>query len=157
MDEISIRPALWNDRLAIASLVAAMGSHEDVLDSPDPLLSLGRILTDPSARALVAVMDERVVGYAELQARTSSLHDRAEGWLGALAVDATVRRGGIGSRLMAAIEDEARLLGCDEIVLESSSWRSAAHAFYRGIGFQQSAPAERFHRPQLHVNDETDL
>ena len=155
MDAISIRPAVWSDRQTITSLIATMGSHEDVLDSPDPLVTLGRIMTDPSSRALVAVIEGRVVGYAELQARASSLHDGVEGWLGALAVDATLRRGGVGSRLMSAIEDEARLLGCDEIVLESSSWRVAAHAFYRSIGFQVATPAERFHRPQLQVTDPT--
>jgi fructose-1,6-bisphosphatase/inositol monophosphatase family enzyme/GNAT superfamily N-acetyltransferase len=156
VDGVSIRPATWQDRGAIAVLIAGMGSHEDVLLSPDPLLTLGRILSDPSSRALVAVMEGRIVGYAELLARPSSLHDRVEGWLGALAVDKNLQRAGIGSRLMSAIEDEARLLGCDEIVLESSSWRNSAHAFYRSIGFRQGTPAERFRRPRLQVTDDVD-
>ena len=29
---------MWNDRLAVAALIAAMGSHEDVLDTAEPML-----------------------------------------------------------------------------------------------------------------------
>ena len=122
MNDITIRPAVWNDRRGIADLIAAMGSHEDVLLAIDPLQEFGNILGLPKARALVAEQEGRIVGYAELQARPSSLHDEVEGWLAALAVAPELRQAGTGSRLMAVVEEEARLLGCDEIVLESSTW-----------------------------------
>ncbi len=149
MNGITVRPAVWSDRAAIAQLIAAMGSHEDVLLSQDPLQELGNLLAQPSARALVAEREGRVVGYAELQARPSSLHNEVEGWLAALAVAPDLRQAGVGSRLMEEVEKEARLLGCAEIVLESSTWRNSAHAFYRKLGFRQETAAERFRRGPL--------
>jgi fructose-1,6-bisphosphatase/inositol monophosphatase family enzyme/predicted N-acetyltransferase YhbS len=146
MTDITIRPAVWNDRRGIADLIAAMGSHEDVLLASDPLNEFGNILGLPKARALVAEQEGRIVGYAELQARPSSLHDEVEGWLAALAVAPELRQAGVGGRLMAVVEEEARLLGCNEIVLESSTWRNSAHAFYRKLGFRQESAAERFRR-----------
>ena len=154
MGDVIVRPARWGDRRAITELIAAMGSHEDVLESPDPLLELGALISRPSSRALVAELDGRVVGYAELQSRPSSLHDGVEGWLGALVVDATQRRSGVGASLMEAIEREAVLLGCDEIVVESSSWRNSSHAFYRKIGFSQGSRADRFRRKQVSTSSD---
>ncbi len=146
MSDTTIRLAVWNDRRAIADLIAAMGSHEDVLLAVDPLHEFGNVLALPTARALVAEQEGRIVGYAELQSRPSSLHNEVEGWLAALAVAPELRQAGVGSRLMAMVEEEARLLGCDEIVLESSTWRNSAHAFYRKLGFRQESAAERFRR-----------
>jgi len=54
---------------------------------------------------------------------------------------------------MEAVEHEARLLGCDEIVLESSTWRTSAHSFYLKAGFRQETPAERFRRPPAPAPD----
>jgi len=62
MSEVSVRPAAWGDRKAVGELIAAVGSHEDVLSSPDPLRAFGKVLSQPSARALVADLEERVVG-----------------------------------------------------------------------------------------------
>ncbi len=39
------------------------------------------------------------------------------------------------------------MLGCAALALESSNWRSGAHAFYRQMGFTECAPAARFVRP----------
>ncbi|HEX3549892.1 MAG TPA: inositol monophosphatase family protein [Candidatus Elarobacter sp.] len=145
--DVVVRPARWGDRAAILALTLAMGGHDDVAHHDDPMRRLGAALGRADMRTLVAQRDARVVGYAELQARVSSLSDRVEAWLGALVVAPDARRSGVGEALVAAVEREARMLGCDAIVLESSAWRDGAHAFYRGIGFVERAPAKRFVRP----------
>jgi predicted GNAT family N-acyltransferase len=57
--------------------------------------------------------------------------------LGRLAVLATARRGGVGARLVRALEDEARRLGLRGIYLEAQ-----AHAipFYRRLGYTAYGP-----------------
>ena len=145
-DDVVVRPASWDDRAAILALTLEMGGHDDVAQHDDPMRRLGAALGRPDTRVLVAQRDGAIVGYAEVQARASSVSDRIEAWLGALAVAPTARRSGIGEALIGAVEREATLLGCDAIVLESSHWRDDAHAFYRERGFTERAPAARFVR-----------
>ena len=51
-----------------------------------------------------------------------------------LFVPANMRGKGLGTRLMQAIEDEARARVCRHILLETHSFQ--APAFYRGLGFE---------------------
>jgi ABC-type phosphate/phosphonate transport system ATPase subunit len=41
----------------------------------------------------------------------------------------------------------ASALGCSEVAVESSSFRTGAHRFYRSVGFEERRPAMRFRRP----------
>ncbi|HEX6487437.1 MAG TPA: inositol monophosphatase family protein [Candidatus Dormibacteraeota bacterium] len=141
-----VRRARLEDRAAVVELVALMGGHEEVAAMARPLPSFPVLLASPSARALVAVVRGHVVGYAEIQARPATLHDGFEAWLAVLAVHPQLRGSGIGARLVAECEREARLLGCQAIVLESSDWRERTHAFYERLGFAQDSPARRFRR-----------
>lgn len=143
MNGVLVRPARLSDREAILRLVQAMGGHDEVADLGD---AFGLVLARPSIRALVAEEGGRIAGYAELQARPVPNRNRIEGWLSTLAVAPERRGAGIGRVLMAAVEDAARELGCDEIALESSLWRERSHAFYRGLGFSERAVARRFVR-----------
>ena len=155
--DVVVRPAAWEDRDAILALTLAMGGHEDVGRHEDPMRRLGAVLARSDARVLVALRDGAVVGYAELQSRVSSVTDRVEGWLGALAIAPVARRSGVGEALIDAVEREARMLGCDAIVLESSAWRDDAHAFYRRRGFEERAAAARFVRTTRGVEAGDDL
>lgn len=123
-----------------------MGGHDDLDRGPEGMSRLALVLARPEARALVAEVAGRVIGYAELHARPSTLHDASEGWLAALAVAADLRGHGIGRTLMLAVEREARLLGCTDIALESSAWRERAHGFYLALGYRADTRARRFRR-----------
>jgi len=50
-------------------------------------------------------------------------------------VSPTVRGRGLGRRLVAALEAEARALGIRRLVLETGIWQAAALALYRATGF----------------------
>jgi 3'(2'), 5'-bisphosphate nucleotidase len=142
------------DRAAIGALIAAMGGHDDVRERGGSLDSYAALLASPDVRVLVAERDTGVVGVATVHARLSLLSDRREAWLGALAVAPESRADGVGGALLAAVEREAAALGCASIVLEASTMREQAHAFYLANGFDESRPARRFERP-VHVAGET--
>lgn len=145
-EALRVRPGVWADRADIVCLVATMGGHDEVRAHTDALREYGSLLRDSNARTIVAERDGRVVGIAVVQARASLTSDRRIAWLGGFAVDAALRRSGIGRAMIAAIDDAARSLGCATIDLQSSGWRDGAHAFYRKNGFDESTVAARFSR-----------
>lgn len=145
--EVTVRPARWEDREAIVELIEAMGGHEGARERPGTRPALGTLMQRPTVRMLVAQAGDRVAGYLELHARPSSAFGVTEGWISALAVDPSDRRRGIGRRLLAVAEREARMLGCTALAVDSSVARGRAHRFYRRHGFAGITPAQRFRRP----------
>jgi 3'(2'), 5'-bisphosphate nucleotidase len=144
---ITIRPARRSDVVEVLALTLQMGGHDGhaLRAGADTLLC--STFEAPLARALVAEIAGRVVGYAELHARLSLFRGGREAWLSALVVDPGHRRTGIGRALLEGAENAACLLGCDSLALESSDWRTEAHGFYRTLGFGEQAPAVRFLKP----------
>jgi GNAT superfamily N-acetyltransferase len=62
--------------------------------------------------------------------------ERPAGKLGALVVDEAHRGQGIGRALFDAVEQEARLRGCELIYLTTAERRDDAHAFYERLGLE---------------------
>lgn len=147
-DRTRIRPATWSDRVAIAALIDAIGGHDGAAHRAGTDVAIAAVLELATARLLVAE-DERevVVGHLELHSRPGTLHGEQEGWISALSVQPDARGAGVGAQLLDAAHREAALLGCGELVLESSSGRSEAHRFYRGHGFKDAPPAVRMRAP----------
>ncbi len=54
-----------------------------------------------------------------------------------LIVAETLRGSGIGTQLMAALDDFGRGAGCSYVVLVSSGFRKRAHRFYEKIGYTE--------------------
>jgi GNAT superfamily N-acetyltransferase len=143
---LTIRPATGGDAAAVAALVDAMGGHDGATGNPAVGAVYHAALSTPGVRMLVAEEDGAVVGYAEVQARPYMLDGVRQGWLAALCVASERRGGGVGAALVAAVDEAAAALGCSEIAVDSSSFRTAAHRFYRREGFEQRRPAMRFRR-----------
>ncbi len=81
---------------------------------------------DPVAIHLVAILDDRVIGTLRLLE-----HDGAAK-IGRVAVRATLRRAGVGARLMQRAEAIAMARGFAEIVLHA---QVAVAGFYRRLGY----------------------
>lgn len=53
-----------------------------------------------------------------------------------VTLDATVKRAGVGTTLLAAVEDVARAAGCGRVVLITSNDNLAARGFYQSRGYR---------------------
>src|SRR5262245_3051301 len=128
----TIRDARAADARAIAALLAQLGYPSDA-DAVEERLDRLWVVGD---RVIVAEVDGDVVGVVHLQVTPALERERPAGKLGALVVDEAHRRQGIGRVLFDAVEQEARLRGCELIYLTTAERRDAAHAFYERLGLE---------------------
>ena len=142
---ITIRPVGVADAARVAVLLGQLGYPADA----------GRVrarlddwLTDERSVLLAAEVDGVVLGVAALHVIPLLEHDEDRGRLVALVVDDTHRGLGVGRRLVAEVEHEARRLGCRELEVTSARVRDAAHGFYRSLGYEDVCEsAARFLKP----------
>ncbi len=90
----------------------------------------GAELVPPHGAFLVARLDGRPVGCGavrRLDARTAEIKRM---W-----IDPAARGRGVGRRLLAALEDVARSLGCATVRLDTSAHLTEAIALYRSAGY----------------------
>jgi ribosomal-protein-alanine N-acetyltransferase len=132
-----IRVAEAEDGPAIAAL------ERDALGSDawsEALVTEGAAGRVPTTLYLVATdeTDDALVGYA-----ATSILDVAE--LQRIAVDATRRRTGIATDLLARVELEARRRQADRLLLEVREDNHAACAFYAARGFTEIDRRPRYY------------
>jgi GNAT superfamily N-acetyltransferase len=128
----TIRDARAADAHAIAGLLTQLGYPSDA-DAVEERLERLRVVGD---RVIVAEVDGDVVGIVHLQVTPAIERERPAGQLGALVVDEGHRGQGIGRALVEAVEQEARLRGCELIYLTTAERRDDAHAFYERLGLE---------------------
>lgn len=98
--------------------------------------------SDPRAVILVARDGSRIAGTVQLQpAWAPNQPHRAE--VVKLLVDRDYRRGGLGARLMEAIERAARESGFRLLTLDVKRG-TAAEGLYRGLGWREAGQIPRF-------------
>jgi GNAT superfamily N-acetyltransferase len=130
--DLTIRDARPEDAAAIAALLGQLGYPAEGAAVESRLQRL-RIVGD---RVVVAELDGTVAGLAHLQVGPTIEYERPAAKLAALVVDESHRGEGIGRALVAAVEDEARLRGCELLYLTTSERRDDAHAFYEHLGLE---------------------
>jgi ribosomal protein S18 acetylase RimI-like enzyme len=96
----------------------------------NPRLSIANKLATQPELFFVAVLGERVVG------TVMGGYDGHRGWLYSLAVDESLRRHGIGSRLVAHVEAALTALGCPKLNLQVLSAKNDVRAFYDALGYR---------------------
>jgi GNAT superfamily N-acetyltransferase len=135
MRTLTVRSAGVTDAKVIAQLVTQLG----YISTPAQMETrLARLLSDGRHLVIVADVDGSVVGMASACTDYGVQHDAIFGRVTAAVVDAQSRGRGIGARLVRHIEDWCRERGCDRLTLTSASHRTAAHAFYIGLGYEQT-------------------
>jgi GNAT superfamily N-acetyltransferase len=130
-----IRAAAVADAADIARLSAQLGYAAEAAVFED---RLQRIAAMPTHAVLVCEGEAGgLVGFIGAEHRLMiESGDRAE--IVALVVDADLRRGGTGRRLVAAAEDWARARGIDRVLVRSNIARDEAHDFYPALGYARS-------------------
>jgi GNAT superfamily N-acetyltransferase len=132
---LKIRDARSGDAQALAALVAQLGYQA----SPAGVAQrIERLASSEADRVVVAELDGEIVGLASVHTSLSIEYDRPAAKLSAIVVDERHRRRGIGYRLAAEMEAEARRRGCCLIFLTTAERRQDAHAFYGRIAFEET-------------------
>jgi GNAT superfamily N-acetyltransferase len=90
----------------------------------------------PDAAVFVAAVDGRVAGFVEVLLRRppeqpSMIKPRLLGYVRELGVSEDARGTGIGSQLMQAAEEWARLVGAQAMMVDTGAKNSQAQRFYR--------------------------
>ncbi len=95
--------------------------------------SIGRQIERQNVRFLVAEEGEggRVIG------TVLATHDGRKGWINRLAVDATLRRTGIGARLVGAAEDWLGSRGMDILACLIEDDNAVSMAVFEKLGYQK--------------------
>lgn len=136
------RPAHVGDLGALLALIAddTLGKNRE-LDAANPsyLKAFEAISADPNQQLLVAELDGRTIGMAQLSFIPGL--GRGGAWrcnVEAVRIASDVRGQGFGAQLMRACEARARERGCSLLQLTSDASRVDAHRFYRGLGYVDS-------------------
>ena len=132
--DLTIRDARADDGAAIASLLGQLG-YETEAAAVAPRLERLVIVGD---RVVVAVLDNEVVGLAQLSASPTIEYERPAAKISALVVDESHRGEGIGRALVEAMEAEARARRCVLLFLTTAARRDDARAFYRRVGLEET-------------------
>ncbi|WP_306369715.1 GNAT family N-acetyltransferase [Nocardiopsis sp. CC223A] len=144
-----IRAAIRSDLGAILRLLRELGdtTHTQsahVRMSSAAVRAWTRMENDPDRTVLVAEQRGQIIGTLDLLVIANLTHD-AQPWAVAdnLVVDPNLRRRGIGRALMEDALDRASRAGCYKVELLSHESGQGAHAFYKALGFADSAEGFR--------------
>lgn len=109
--------------------------------------NLRNLLRSPSAYCVGAYIRGELVGSMVILFRSNSRSARVY----SLAVSAVARGMGIGRRMMAKAEREARLRGCDRMRLEVRMDNIPAIRFYEKLGFIDTAVLPGYYEDGAHA------
>jgi ribosomal protein S18 acetylase RimI-like enzyme len=132
---LSIRRFDASDTDAVVALwQEAFPEYRDVTrPQRNPHLSIANKLATQPELFCVAVLGGRIVG------TVMGGYDGHRGWLYSLAVDASLRRHGIGTRLVAHVETALTERGCPKLNLQVLSAKADVRAFYEALGYRADA------------------
>jgi GNAT superfamily N-acetyltransferase len=139
---VDVRVATPEDIPRLCELLALLFSQEAEF-APDPARQargLEAIMADPSAGVILVLKDgNEVVGMVNLLFTFSTFLGSRAALLEDMIVDPAHRRKGAGTMLLQAARQTASEYGCGRITLLTDGANAEAKAFYRKMGFVESA------------------
>lgn len=129
---IDVRAATADDGPAVAELLGELGygSSGSVSDR------LALWTAHPHRRLLLAERAGDTIGLVAVAFTPRLEGDSWWAQVVALVVSERARERGIGGRLLERVEQLAKDIGCDTIIINSSRSRTAAQRFYLGAGYR---------------------
>ncbi len=150
--DILIRKAQARDAGHIAAILRALGwfahMNSESVEATRARIAKRLELYEAQHNPSVYVAenaDGEIVGYASVHWLLYLLYDGPEGYISELFVRESARGQGIGTRLLDALEDEARARGCSRLRLLNLRYReSYQRGFYRKRGWEEWQDAANF-------------
>lgn len=142
----TLRPATVADGEAMIALLPQLAAFElPGQREPEHLWHGDRDMVEdwlagnrPECFAMAAIdADDRLGGYAFVSMREELLSHAPSSHLEVLVVASHARRAGLGARLCAAVEDEARARGAHSMTLHVFGNNRRARALYAKIGYDE--------------------
>jgi len=130
-----IREAKSSDAPRLVELIHYLGHEIDEKALRKNLKSLKKTGETP----LVATLDKTIVGMCGVGRRVVVHRPAPLGRITALVVARQAQDHGIGRMLVEAAEEWMRKAGCKLVEVTSNDRRTAAHAFYRHLGYERSS------------------
>jgi GNAT superfamily N-acetyltransferase len=130
--EPKIREAEPRDAAALASLFAELGY-------PTSTQEISARLAEAGSIALVAVLDDRVVGVITTNVMPVLHRPRPVGRISSLVVAQDSRGAGVGRGLVAHAEELLASRGCGLVEITSNMRREQAHEFYKSLGYEATS------------------
>jgi len=146
--EIIIQPATKTDlpfiKKLLQELLDTVKDIED-FDIEQSVKNLETLIEDPVNFQLVARDKDRLLGYVNFMTRKTIMHPLPSGLIDELVVTKDSRGSGIGQRLILAVIDKCRELGCCEVEVSTEKINTKAREFYKSCGFNEEAVLLEFH------------
>ena len=130
-----IRDAKPTDAKVLADLINFLGHPIDEKTVRKNIARLAKFGEAP----LVAVLDKQVVGLIGVHRMVTVHRPAPVGRIPGLVVAKDAQDKGIGRILVEAAEQWCRKAGCRIIEVTSNDRRTAAHAFYRHLGYERTS------------------
>jgi ribosomal protein S18 acetylase RimI-like enzyme len=131
----TIREAKPADAKALVSLIEYLGHPIDEKSVRKNLAALKKTGETP----LVATLDKKIVGMCGIGRRIVIHRPAPLGRITALVVAEDAQDHGIGRMLVEEAERLLRKAGCKILEVTSNDRRTAAHAFYRHLGYERTS------------------
>jgi N-acetylglutamate synthase-like GNAT family acetyltransferase len=132
---LKIRDAKPGDAAVLTELIHFLGHEIEEKSVRKNIKALARLKEEP----LVATLGKQVVGLCGIHKTVTVHRDAPLGRITILVVAEKVQDQGIGRMLVEAAEQILRKAGCKQVEVTSNDRRTAAHAFYRHMGFERTS------------------
>lgn len=144
--DAQIRQIKLEDTEGIVAVLAELAREEDHASfDADKVAGLVQEYVNAAGRMIYVADRGGIIGYAAVHWIPFPMLGGREGYISDLVVGGTERGTGVGSRLLAAVEDRARELRCKRLMLNN---RISSEAYQRGLyskhGFQHRSHFANF-------------
>ncbi|MDY3974233.1 MAG: GNAT family N-acetyltransferase [Veillonella caviae] len=137
-----IRKARKEDVAEVYELMKGLAVFEKYINSfnitPEIVLEKGLDTDEPLFYCLVAEVDGKIAGMLVYYYLMYTAQNKPAIYMKELYVDEAYRGQSLGTKLMAALKEEAKAQGCTQIKWTVADWNEAGKKFYKGIGAEEN-------------------